>query len=56
MDNKGYKNSENQSTDYLQGIYSPLAKDTAVRDPQGRLVTWYYIYCNILLKCKSNYV
>ena len=48
MENQGYRNTENQSTDYLQGIYNPAPSDTAVRDPQGRLVEFNYLYIQIL--------
>jgi hypothetical protein len=48
MENQGYRNTENQSTDYLEGMYNPVPRDTAVRDPQGRLVEFYYVSIPIL--------
>ena len=38
MDNKGYS-----KTDSSEGIYRPIPKDNAVRDPHSRFVTFHYI-------------
>ena len=45
MDNKGYS-----KTDSSEGIYRPIPKDNAVRDPHSRFVTFHYIVIINLLR------
>ena len=50
MDNKGYS-----KTDSSEGIYRPIPKDNAVRDPHSRFVTFHYIVI-INLDCSHNHI